>query len=243
MGDLFDALAARAMGAAHSLAPPLTPRFAPATEEPELDNGGRPDAGAETPSSTSRPARSMPEPETSDTPTVVGMREVVAAAATPLVDQESRSGDTSDAPTGVPVTRRRPGPLLPLSARTGAPDRLSPPQPASTTREEQQARSSQGVRAVPVGEPHDPPPRDAVDEDAAAPAARSALQTTAASDHVAPAIADQPAPKTPPHVTVSIGYVEVRSPTGPAGPSPRAQSRLPQPRISLQEYLRREGRR
>jgi len=52
-----------------------------------------------------------------------------------------------------------------------------------------------------------------------------------------PAAAEQPGPQ----VTISIGYVEVRAPA-PAAPTPK-QPHWPQPRLSLDEYLRHGDRR
>ena len=245
MGDLFDALAARALGTAASLAPAVTPRFAPAVEEPELDDG--PSFGVATGEAAAARPRAAPDGETGVRRAEELPRDRPPSMA-PLApaDLDPRPRDTPDVPAPpalVPAasqpsasgSRARVEPGMPL-----APD-LEPrdvPEMAAAVRSA--ARAAHPDSEVPWTDAHDPA---ATDPQVAPIGTRTQAPPSPVDDRGAPTPGHE-APAAPaPHVTVSIGYVEVRAPARPAAPPPPRPAPRPQPRLSLQEYLRRESRR
>jgi hypothetical protein len=249
MGDLFDDLAARALGTAASLAPAVTPRFAPAVEEPELDD--RTPLGVTTQETAAARPRAAPDGETGvrraeelprDRPPSMAPlapadldprpRNVVAPTAVPAAGTPFDPGPPSDPrprprvePGMAPAPEPEPEPLdVPeVAAAVGPADRAAhPDSEVSWTDAHDPAATDPQVTPIETRPPAPPSPVD----DRGAP-------TPGREAPAAPA----------PHVTVSIGYVEVRAPARPAAPPPPRPAPRPQPRLSLQEYLRRESRR
>jgi hypothetical protein len=231
MADLFDALAARALGVAPMLAPALAPRFAPTVDEPELDLDGPPGLTWGAPGETARPvARLTPEPTAPPARPEVRRAHAESALAAlvpgqhPPPDQDARPPSRPALPA-LGRCRETPGeaprervPAAPVTVhrqpgRKPAPDRLH--------------QVSEPARARIVATPAPRPAQPAARLDAV-PAARARGHQT---------------PAAPVHVTVSIGRVEVRAPAASPAPGPPPQPRRPERRLSLQDYLRREARR
>jgi hypothetical protein len=253
MADLFDALAARALATAPALAPALAPPFAPAADDPEVALNEPLDLTAVTLADQKAPvARRAPDPtatpsrreqsQARDEPEPVGhvggRHRSRDDSATPDAAQEAESAGRParpDPPELAPAqsvppwdARGREPPTAPLRPRVpeapvevhGDPGSAPPGRPRAVT-----APPSDPIVATLAVRPAEPDaPLDAI--------------------HLAPA----PGHETPAarlQVTVSIGHVEVRAPaksTSPA-PLPQQQPRWPRPRLSLEDYLRRDGRR
>jgi hypothetical protein len=234
MADLFDALAARALGVDPGLAPALAPRFGPTADEPEHDPDGLPGPTWVVPPATAQPAVPLPEPAATRSPPEGRRAHAEPASAAPASASASASASGeqtlkhSDEGTG----RERPAPV------ELAPERQVPPSPAR--RREPPGGQPERERPPEGHHQESEPARARIvfapTERLAEPAARiDAVPERPARGHQA-----RPAPV---QVTVSIGRVEIRAPAPPPAPGPPPQPRPPEPRLSLQEYLRRDGRR
>ncbi len=173
--------------------------------------------------------------------------------------------EPGDRPTGAPAPRQR---QTARTARTIAPDRAMASSPVAPAFSEEGARATSWPRQEPVVDevpgslstapadvssdsvsaPLPAGPRQAEEPAARAPPLASA-RTVSADDAItrsARSTAPQPpafaangeASAAPPHVTISIGHVEIRA--APVSPPPRRPSF--RPRMTLDEYLgRRTG--
>lgn len=244
MADFFDALAARALGTASALVPTPVPRFAAPVQDqlhdgPALDPDGstpapepgpRPGAAAGTPAALSpvSPSRAPDEPRNAELRGAGPRPEVlepgheaealggVARARRPDGSAPEVVSADSDSPARRPPGRVVGDPEMSTEALTGLGLRTAEP-------------STRRLRAAAPREPTRDPGTDAL------------LRPPLGSDDRSPPAASGSPPA---QVTVSIGYVEVRAPTKtPEPPSAALRRPRPEPRLSLQDYLRRDGRR
>ena len=248
MADLFDALAARALGTAPALAPVLSARFAPTAAEPDVEDQGPAD-----PAATSRTEQAPPVVRSTPEPALIRPRQEASPAGDDLAP-------VAGVPAPQPANRvlRPPAGGLPQPPVAGPPDdraqqrapaRSRPAGPPPSHRPDM---PTEPVRrrspAAPVevdGRPG--PERSPGRPEAEADATGEPIGATPAVGQAAPADVVDVAPAShhaplvaPVQVSVSIGSVEVRAPARP--PSPVPPPRRPQPRLSLQDYLHRDGR-
>lgn len=221
MADIFDVLAARALGTASTLVPAPVPRFAAPLraqlyDGPALVRSDGPTLGrAPGPPRPSEPARTpADDPALSLSRGPDGPREV-ARIVLPLATGPHQGTFDLDREAEQPRGTRlpRPGGSGPEAAVAEGDDPSAPRAPR---------RGPGDGSGNPVTDSRPRTPYDRDDRTDPAPAA--------------------PAPP-PPQVTVTIGSVEVRAPA--KAPEPRTAPRVPrpEPRLSLQDYLRRDGRR
>lgn len=248
MADLFDTLVARAMGTDVPLMPAMAPRFATPAPEPRLvapaseDDAGTPTPGRAEVSSVA------------GGPSVAGPDRAVPRAET---DPVYRRHDLMP-PDDEPALRRVPDPAPRPAAEASPQDAPSPapvapapdagPARRRTDRLDVAAAPDQvAVRATLSDPPSVPEPATRRDARATAPnhvaAPTQELATERADVASREASENQARTPTPIEVTVHIGSVVVRSAPVPAAARPRPPTRLPEPRMSLQEYLRQDARR
>ena len=242
MTDMFDTLAARALGTEVPLRPIRLATFAAPTHERRL-------VIAPTPDEAQTPAHGrIDEPG------------VVARPARATADREARrakTGSVTQRHDIVPAEdgpgRRVPDPVPWLDAEVNPhngpkPAPVAPPPdegPARrrTVRLDLPAPPDRGADRAALSAPP-PVPEPATRRDARSPAPNHGLapaeEFATARVDVSSAEASATPATTPTRaeVTVHIGSVVVRSAPVPAGPSPRPPTDRPQPRMSLQEYLR-----
>lgn len=256
MADLFDALAARALGTERALNPVLAPRFA---DQPDNGLGEPSNEPAHAPVDRARPAAARTPERTaahsgeeqpaarhpSDPPP--GRTLWTDASDEPVPRRERQlppdRPDHTAAPAPAPVgTSGEPEPPRrqvphPSAEAPAEPDRAQPPPPR---RPQPDVEPPRGPAPAMPAEPRlvTPPPG----EQSLVPPAARPPQDLAPEDDASPRPAGYRTPTPSVQVTVWIGAVEVRAPARPAAPPPPRQPRWPQPRLSLQDYLR-DGRR
>jgi hypothetical protein len=251
MADLFDGLVARALGTAPALAPALASRFAPVVDEPWLDPDDPADpvvaARADQPQAGPwhAPGRRLPTRREGS----VAPDEGAPAALVPGPHRPPGQSAPADAPSQTEPAARgarsepldpAPTPLAPRSpARRPEPraeprGERAPTGPVEVHREPERASSADRMQpgTGPVREPM-----------ATTPAVRRVESVTRPEAvHGAPATG-YVVSATPVQITVSIGSVEVHAPARATPPPPSPPPRRPQPRLSLHDYLNRDGRR
>jgi hypothetical protein len=257
MADLFDALAARALGIAPVLAPALLPRFAEPAGELELGEL----AGAGEPAALG----DHPPPPVAGAPTTTeamvrlerSQLDALAPSADPAAQPSRRSSPILPATAAPPLHSVEPPrvermDVVETADRAAEPahrrGRLSrmgeaaAPAPLLTARPEPDATPG---APEPDRSPSSEQPRPAteravvVEQLRALPAPTDPLANGPKASHAEPSGEPEPGIR----VTVSIGRVEVRAPARATLPPPTQRPRWPEPRLSLQDYLRQEGRR
>lgn len=246
MADLFDVLAARALGTASTLVPAPVPRFAAPLraqlyDGPALVRSDGPTLGrAPGPPRPSEPARTpADDPALSLSRGPDGPREV-ARTVLPLATGPHQGTFDLDREAEQPRGTRlpRPGGSGPEAAVAEGDDPSAPRAPRRGPGEGE--ASSPGL---PTADPGTGRFRTAVARGRSGnPVTDSRPRTPYDRDDRTDPAPAAPAPP-PPQVTVTIGSVEVRAPA--KAPEPRTAPRVPrpEPRLSLQDYLRRDGRR
>ena len=263
MADYFDALAARALGTTSVVRPALVPRFAWTDDGPELLPSDEPDETAlgGAPGDL-RPRRDPPAPDADGGETARAERPDVEVAAEGVPVKEPRRAP----PQGEPVEAAGPRPATPHRPdRVAGAERLVTGQPKPRPGRRQHASSraepaddlppvaasapptgvGKPVSARPVTassrkRPRPTPERGHRGRAAESPAPRGPRDLEGDAMLFEEPVRDDPHPV---HVTVTIGRVEVHSPPKPAPPTRPQASRWPEPRLSLQDYLRNADRR
>lgn len=247
MADLFDALAARALRTSPTLAPALSPRFAPSADEVAFDEP--PDLITTTVTDPVKPgARGMPEPAGSPAHRAeLRVHEEPPPAVRVPGPQLPDPAVRRPPPDGLPQRRRavhgdRTEPLVPV-----APPPARRPENAIEPAHEPAPAAHVEVHGEPGRKPPPDRPRSGTEPMQDRPEVIPPAALPAARPDAVPVV---PVPRnetphhetpTPVQVTVSIGSVEVRAlARSPAQPPP-TPPRRPQPRLSLQDYLRREA--
>jgi hypothetical protein len=250
MADLFDALVARALGEARTLAPVVSPRFAgPVDLAPGAELDGpmvRTDTesgGLGPPTDRDQPALAVPAPGQPHRPlTTVTVEPASVSSPAPLSTYR-------DQPPAGPLPAEPRAETRDQAGQEAAPGRLDPVTvlaPATVVGVDRRPDR------MPVGLHPSPPVAPAADP-LLIPSPRTAEPTAAliaapiepVRTAVVPMrdLPSEPAAHT--QVTISIGQVEVRAPEKrePARPARNEPNRWPQPRLSLDDYLRRGPRR
>jgi hypothetical protein len=235
MADIFDALTTRALGTAALLVPDLT-RFGPRDPGPDRDPG--------------------PAPQRQDTPSqppaARGAPSEHAGPPSPIHDSweatTARPPQARDQPQGPAFA---PAPNLTAASapsHTGPPppppEPITPATPAEhpTTREAPVSRA-QDVATV-LDAPSSTKEQRAVEPATERDPARTSYTASTVPQLRAPSVPDLgPPQRLPMQVTVSIGHVEVRRTDTRPEPRPAPRPHRPEPRLSLQDYLRGDGRR
>jgi hypothetical protein len=258
MADLFDALAARALGTTRLLLPALPPRFGPPTQEsdPVIQ------LGEETEAVVVGELHAPVVPAAPDQPSVQparwaqferlsahlglesGPRAEGDSTETAALSDSPRPAETSiSAPARPPLLTEHTieheviaGPAR-TAGEAAAPPALAPSQwPMAEVGEPQRLTRDDRlvVPPLPVDRLLMTPLHAAGAE--RHPEARGPAEPVqeGKAKQLGPATEGMPAP----NVTVSIGYVEVRSPAEPPVPQRVPESRAPHPRLSLTDYLR-----
>lgn len=250
MADLFDALAARALGTAATLVPTPVPRFAPVHDQlPDSPVLVSADSPTPAPQSGPRPGRRPVRTPADDAPVRV-----------PRALDEPREMSIMDGREAAPI-QEAPGPDPEVEQPSGA-ARRHRRDDAGSKRAAAEADSRpaprgprrgprDGVVSAESASPPGPPAAEPATGRRRAAVARQRSRDAETGSRPRPPYElddrSTPRPAAPaapsPQVTVSIGYVEVRAPAGAPEPRTAPRTPRPEPRLSLQDYLHRDGRR
>lgn len=229
MADLFDALAARAMGTAD----PLTPPFAPMFAAPGLGSGELREWPAIV-DVTAGPASDGDSPAAVPDPGIGIEPEACLALALPNPNpgNSTRVGSPSSAHGGEqPTTKDDPAAVHDNPGPSPGFTRVQPTNPYRATERAAASAAVDGLVVAP------PPSRPVGLGTNSGGAVRSVHRRTPALARGLDPAPEAGAPQAAPQVTISIGHVEVRAPARPAAQPPKQPSRPPA-RISLDDYLR-----
>jgi hypothetical protein len=257
MADLFDVLAARALGTARSLLPVLPPRFRPLIQESDPVVP----LGEETEAVVLGELHAPVAPAAPDQPSVQPARWAQFERLSAHLGLESgprAQGDStetaalSDSPRPAETSMSAPDRAPLFTEHTIEHELIAGPSPTAGDAAEPPGLAPSQWPMAEIGEPQRltrddrlviPPlpvdrllvtPRHAAGAERHPEACGPAEPVQEGkAKQLAPATEGMPAPK----VTVSIGYVEVRSPAEPVPPRV-PESRASQPRLSLTDYLR-----
>jgi hypothetical protein len=258
MADLFDALVARALGSTPLIAPVVPPRFAEPIElseatvlraaDPPLDPGSEAASGTMRPATPKRPEalgdvavmREITVERRSETVERTGDGQMSAISEPPPAANADHSRSTGQTDRVSRATERRAA-----EPRVGVPRAdAAPVAPALGDQPLQVATGTVGPMRHSAVRPGEISPRA---EDRHPAARQDSVPVISARPLPVPEerteAEDQAARR--PQVTISIGQVEVRAPVRPQ-PARVARSEppyRPEPRLSLDEYLRRGQRR
>jgi hypothetical protein len=257
MADLFDALAARALGIAPVLSPALPPRFAEPAEEPGQGEpvgtgtstaGGidsSPQAGGAPPTATEgrvQPEQSRPEtPAPSADPAAHPRRLPAPAPTAPPVKTEK--SPWVERIVAVEAVDREAEPARGFG-RLSRTEETAAPAPALWP-EQEPAPATRASARVPDQGPSSELPRPAT-ERAVVERLRALPAQTDSGANRPPTSQEEPSgggPEAATRVTVTIGRVDVHAPARAAPPPTSQRPRWPEPRLSLQDYLRQASRR